>query len=60
MPCGAGVSSICSTQASATPEAGAQSAFSDAVTVAGGAAGRGTVREPDLGQVHEDLPASAR
>ena len=39
---------------------GAQSVFSDAVTAAGGAAGRGTVREPDLGQVHEDLPASAK
>jgi hypothetical protein len=38
---------------------GAQSAFSDAVTAAGGAAGRGSVREPDLG-VHEDLPTSAK
>jgi hypothetical protein len=36
------------------------SLFSDSVTAVGGAAGRGVVREPDLGQVHEDLPASAK
>jgi hypothetical protein len=39
---------------------GTGSFFSDSVTAAGGAAGRGAVREPDLGQVHEDLPASAK
>ena len=37
---------------------GSGSLFSDSVTAAGGAAGRGVVREPDLGQVHADLPAS--
>ena len=39
---------------------GTGSFFSDSVTAAGGAAGRGVVREPDLEQVHEDLPASAK
>ena len=39
---------------------GTGSFFSDSVTASGAAAGRGAVREPDLGQVHEDLPASAK
>ena len=30
------------------------------MTAAGGAAGRGAVREPDLGQVHDDLLVSAK
>jgi hypothetical protein len=39
---------------------GSGSLFSDSVTAVGSAAGRGVVREPDLEQVHEDLPASAK
>jgi hypothetical protein len=50
-----------SSPASICDPVGSQSLFSDSLAAAGGAVGRGsTVREPDLGQVHEDLPASAK
>ena len=49
-----------SSPASICDPVGTGSVFSDSVTAAGGAAGRGVVREPDLGQVHENLPASAK
>ena len=42
-----------STPASICDPVGSRSFFSDSVTAAGGAAGRGTVREPDHGQVHD-------
>ena len=49
-----------SSTASICDPVGTGSIFSDSVTASGAAAGRGAVREPDLGQVHEDLPASAK
>ena len=49
-----------STPASICDPVGTGSFFSDSVTAAGAAAGRGAVRDPDLGQVHEDLPGSAK
>jgi hypothetical protein len=40
---------------------GAQSLLSDSIAAAGAPLGRGsTVREPDLGEVHSDLPSSAK